>query len=158
MKKLLWLIPALTALSCASVGADDKLMKPYPAPQEGYQRLVITLEPMPDESQYQIELLPGKVLEVDCNRVSMGGELVEKIAQGWGYSYHVLEKVGPPMSTKMMCPPGDKPRQAFVAVRSDNRLQRYNSKLPVVVYVPEGFDVRYRVWQAGEQRQDAAPR
>jgi ecotin len=25
---------------------------------------------------------------------------------------------------------------------------RYNSKLPVVVYVPEGLEVRYRLWKA----------
>jgi ecotin len=38
-----------------------------------------------------------------------------------------------------------------VAVRGDGFLQRYNSKLPVVVYVPEGFQVRYRVWEAGAE-------
>ncbi|MGB7838943.1 MAG: ecotin family protein [Terrimicrobiaceae bacterium] len=25
---------------------------------------------------------------------------------------------------------------------------RYNSSLPIVVYVPEGMEVRYRVWRA----------
>jgi ecotin len=28
-------------------------------------------------------------------------------------------------------------------------LQRYDSELPVVTYVPEGFEVRYRIWTAG---------
>jgi ecotin len=27
-------------------------------------------------------------------------------------------------------------------------LIRYNSRLPVVVYVPEGVEVRYRIWRA----------
>lgn len=158
MKKILWLIPALGALSCASVGADDKLMKPYPAPASGYQRLVIELAPQSSEDQFKIEILAGKTLPVDCNRVVLGGELNEKVAEGWGYTYYVLEKVAPPASTKMACPPDEQPKQTFVAVRSQQALVRYNSKLPLVVYVPEDFEVRYRVWQAGDTRSDARRR
>lgn len=157
MKKLLWLIPALSALSCASVGADDKTMKPYPAASDGQQRFVITLEPQSDESQFKIEILAGKTIPVDCNRVSIGGELSEKIAQGWGYPYYVVENVGPPISTKMACPEQE-PKPTFVPVRSETALLRYNSKLPVVVYVPKGFEVRYRIWQAGSEKTDAAQR
>ena len=36
-------------------------------------------------------------------------------------------------------------------VQGDGFLLRYNSRLPVVVYVPQGFDVRYRIWTAGAQ-------
>jgi ecotin len=28
---------------------------------------------------------------------------------------------------------------------------RYNSRLPVVVYVPAGVEVRYRIWTAGAE-------
>ena len=31
---------------------------------------------------------------------------------------------------------------------------RYNSRLPIVVYVPAGVEVRYRIWRAD---QTAAP-
>ncbi|HNN33140.1 MAG TPA: ecotin family protein [Ottowia sp.] len=34
---------------------------------------------------------------------------------------------------------------------------RYNSKLPVVVFVPEGMGLRWRVWSAGAM-QDASAR
>ena len=158
MKKILWLIPALGALSCASVGADDKQMKPYPAPAAGYQRFAIELAPQSNEDRFKIEILAGKILPVDCNKVVLGGELSEKVAEGWGYTYYVLEKVGPPASTKMVCPPGDSPKPTFVPVRSQQALVRYNSKLPLVVYVPDGFEVRYRIWQAGDERADARRR
>jgi ecotin len=28
---------------------------------------------------------------------------------------------------------------------------RYNSRLPIMVYVPEGVEVRYRIWTAGAE-------
>jgi ecotin len=66
-----------------------------------------------------------------------------------------LEKVVGPASTKMACPPGEGKTEAFVAVRGEGFLQPYNSKLPVVVYVPDGFEVRYRIWTAGQVTQRA---
>jgi ecotin len=36
----------------------------------------------------------------------------------------------------------------FVTLRGEPYLIRYNSRLPVVVYVPEGAEVRYRIWRA----------
>jgi len=37
----------------------------------------------------------------------------------------------------------------------DAAMQRYNSRLPIVVYVPQGVDVKYRVWQADAKLQDS---
>ena len=34
-------------------------------------------------------------------------------------------------------------------------LLRYNSLLPIVVYVPEGVEVRYRIWSAGAETKTA---
>jgi ecotin len=39
----------------------------------------------------------------------------------------------------------------FVALVGEPYLIRYNSRLPVVVYVPEGAEVRYRIWSAGSE-------
>jgi ecotin len=38
-----------------------------------------------------------------------------------------------------------------VAVNSQLPLQRYNSRMPIVVYVPKGAEVRYRIWKAGKE-------
>jgi ecotin len=35
-------------------------------------------------------------------------------------------------------------------------LVRYNSRLPLVIYVPEGVEVRYRVWRADPDSKVAA--
>ncbi|MNH20233.1 Ecotin precursor [compost metagenome] len=55
-----------------------------------------------------------------------------------------------PASTLMACPDTAK-KEAFVPVVGDGFLLRYNSKLPVVVYVPEGVEVRYRIWSASDE-------
>ena len=43
-------------------------------------------------------------------------------------------------------------------MRGEGFLIRYNSKLPVVVYVPDEFEVRYRIWTAGDRVERAGPR
>ncbi len=42
--------------------------------------------------------------------------------------------------------------QRFVTLGGEPYLVRYNSRLPLVVYVPEGCEVRYRLWTAGEAK------
>jgi ecotin len=36
----------------------------------------------------------------------------------------------------------------FITLGGEPYLIRYNSRLPVVVYAPEGVEVRYRLWSA----------
>ncbi len=129
---------------------ESTKMEPYPAARDGFDRMVFRVPPVEDESAHKVEIIVGKILAVDCNRMSFGGELERRVAEGWGYPYFVIEKIGGPMSTRMACPPEAEKSDEFVSVGGDGFLQRYNSKLPVVVYVPEGFEVRYRIWVAGE--------
>ena len=99
----------------------------------------------------------GKTLETDCNQHWFGGELTAEDVKGWGYPYYRLTDVKGPAATMMACP-GQTPQQRFVQVRTDGQLLRYNSRLPLVVYVPDGFDVRYRVWHASTDVQQAVGR
>ena len=125
-------------------------MKPYPTADDGFERMVFRVPATDDESARRVEIIVGKTLSVDCNRTSFGGALERRVAEGWGYPYFVVEEVGGPRSTLMACPPGSEDVAAFVTVDGDGFLQRYNSKLPMVVYVPKGFEVRYRIWAAQE--------
>ncbi|EFA86628.1 ecotin precursor [Heterostelium album PN500] len=126
---------------------------PYPEPKEGQKRSVIYLPPLEDEYAAKVELVIGKTLLVDGNRHMLGGKLEEVTLQGWGYTYYVVENVVGPMSTLMFIP-GPKTEQ-FVQMRSNNELVRYNSKLPIVVYTPADVEVRYRIWRADTQTQNA---
>jgi ecotin len=65
-------------------------MKPYPQPEEGYDRMVIHLESLTDENLHKAELLLGKTMEVDCNLHFLPGTLARETVKGWGYSYYIL--------------------------------------------------------------------
>ena len=127
---------------------------PFPKAENGFTRQVIRLVPQTREEDFQVEILAGKTLEVDCNRQRLGGILEEKNLEGWGYPFYRLEKVIGPMSTLMACPDG-KRKQDFVPVVGDGFLLRYNSKLPLVLYVPKDVEVRYRIWSASNKVEKA---
>ncbi|MFK0310542.1 serine protease inhibitor ecotin [Pseudomonas sp. NPDC090233] len=148
------LLPSILALTLAAaapvMAASLKDVAPYPDAEKGFTRQVIHLPAQADEHAFKLEILAGKTLQVDCNRQRLAGSLEERTLEGWGYSYYRLDKVGGPASTLMACPDG-KTTEAFVPVVGEGFMLRYNSKLPVVVYVPEGVEVRYRVWSASNE-------
>ncbi|WP_145515228.1 serine protease inhibitor ecotin [Yersinia massiliensis] len=128
---------------------------PYPAPEKGMTRQVIFLEPQQDETRFKVELLIGKTLEVDCNRHMLGGNLETRTLSGWGFDYLVMDKISEPASTMMACPDNSRHPQFIAANLGDAAMQRYNSRLPIVVYVPQGVDVKYRIWEAGDEVRNA---
>lgn len=138
----------------ASAGTSDRTpsakaaqaLSAFPASLAGHRRYVIELPAQPDEAQRKVELIGGKTMTVDCNHHGMDGQFAERPLEGWGYSYWVLQSQGQAISTKMACPPGSE-RQAFVAAPST--LVRYNSRLPLVVFVPNGMELQWRLWQGG---------
>ncbi|MEG1420493.1 MAG: serine protease inhibitor ecotin [Citrobacter sp.] len=131
---------------------------PYPKAEKGMKRQVIQLTPEKDESTLKVELLIGQTLEVDCNQHRLGGELDSKTLEGWGYDYYVFDKVTSPVSTMMACPEGKKEKKFITAHLGDDGMLRYNSKLPIVVYTPENVEVKYRIWKADENVQNAVVR
>lgn len=151
MKKVLTtaaLAAAVATIACAATpGQKLADVAPYPAAQEGYQRHVIWLPQQADEELYKLEIVPGQMLQTDCNTRAMAGTLKEHTLEGWGYTYYELSDVRGPMSTMMACP-DNSTVEAFVPVRGEGTFLRYNSKLPVVVYAPATIEVRYRFWAA----------
>ena len=153
MCRLLLFVPFLLVAACAAAMPEQDL-EPWPSADAGETRYVIRLPELEDESGRRVELRIGKDLEIDCNRHWFGGKLERDVIAGWGYPMYRLVDVAGPASSMMACPEQEK-RVAFVAVNLDDAFVRYNSKLPIVVYVPEGFVVRYRIWSADDIMQDA---
>ncbi len=151
------LLFAVLALA-APVYANDKdsmWQKAYPAADNGMNRFVLHLPQIADESAAKVELIVGKEQETDgVNLVNLGGKIEESDVKGWGYPRYDVT-VGPGMSTLIGVPPGTPKVRKFVTLGGNPYLVRYNSKLPVVVYVPEGYELRYRIWTAGTETKNA---
>jgi len=146
---------SITALSVffavISAHAADN-MKAFPPAGEGMVRYVLQLPAQDDESIFKVELMVGKTVQVDeKNRYFFAGNIEKETIQGWGYPRYIVSKMGPMAGTRMAVDPDVPKVDRFITFGGEPYIIRYNSRLPIVVYVPEGAEVRYRIWTAGEE-------
>ena len=130
----------------------DSVVAVFPQPAPGMTQFVINLPSMADESAHRVGIMAGKMQETDgINSVGISGQMMEKSVQGWGYNYfEVKGGNGPAMTTLMGVPAGTPRVTKFVSLQE--KLVRYNSQLPLIVYAPDNFEVRYRVFAAGSEQ------
>ena len=138
-------------LVASAVQAADSL-KAFPPAGEGMSRYVIYLPKMENEDLLKVQLIVGKTMKLDPqNRYFFGGRLETEMIPGWGYDRYLLKSLGPMAGTMMAVDP-DKPKiERFITLGGEPELLRYNSHLPLAVYVPTGVMVRYRIWHADEK-------
>lgn len=150
MKTLLAL--ALVTLAMTAAAATDEAARnltAFPPADPGMKRFVIQLPEKKAEDDFRVQLLVGKTVLTDgVNRHFFAGQIETETIQGWGFDRHLLRQLGPMAGTLMAPPPGAKQVERFVTLGGEPQLLRYNSRLPLVVYVPEGVEVRFRVWRA----------
>jgi ecotin len=140
-------IASLVFVANVAIAADN--MKAFPPAEPGTVRYVIELPALEDETTVKVELIIGKMVSVDAhNRHFFGGNLEKETIKGWGFDRYILRKLGPMAGTLMAVDPNAPKVERFVTLGGEPRLIRYNSRLPLVVYVPSGVDVRYRIWRA----------
>ncbi|KAK7198701.1 ecotin [Novymonas esmeraldas] len=124
---------------------------PYPAPAPGQERKVIYLPPhdaAAEQQHLRVQLIPGRHEDCEDGRLyQLTGTVVEETVQGWGYSYYVVT-MGDVYVAHRHTPSDPENATTFVALH-ESPILPYNSKLPIVVYVPEGAEVRYRIWSDG---------
>jgi ecotin len=145
MKTLFALVMSL--LTTMSFAVDN--MKAFPPADEGMVRYVINLPEQADETEWRVELLVGRTVQLDAaNRYFFAGTLETETIEGWGFDRHILRQLGPMAGTLMAVNPDAPKVERFITLGGEPRLLRYNSRLPLVVYVPEGVEVRYRFWRA----------
>lgn len=137
---LLFVLPDVQA-------ADN--MKAFPAAEEGMIRHVLQLPKQEEEADYKVELVVGRTVAVDPgNRYFFGGQMVKEMISGWGFPRYVVSQLGPLAGTLMAINPDAPKVRRFVALGGEAYLIPYNSRLPIVVYAPEGVEVRYRLWRS----------
>lgn len=148
MKKL-YITAFLSFFLAVPVAHAADNMKAFPPADGGMTRHVLQLPKLDDESLFRLELLVGKTVMTDANNVYFfGGQIKEETIEGWGFSRYMVKELGPMGGTLMAVDPNAPKVARFVTLAGEPVLIRYNSRLPVVVYVPEGVEVRYRIWRA----------
>jgi len=151
MRFLLFLMLVVSAVQAA-----DSL-KAFPPAGEGMSRYVIYLPKMENEDLLKVQLIVGKTMKLDPqNRYFFGGRLETELIPGWGYDRYLLKSLGPMAGTMMAVDPDVPKIERFITLGGEPELVRYNSRLPLAVYVPTGVMVRYRIWRA-KAKIEAAP-
>jgi len=155
------LIVGIVALGFLSIGgsaiaADHSELKAFPPAQQGMQRFVIVLphKERGEEDDFRVEIIVGREMLTDgVNRVRLGNAIEPHTLEGWGYTYYEVTANSETISTLMAPPEGAPKVKAFVTAAP---LQiRYNSRLPIVVYAPNGYEIRYRIWNASKTTHEA---
>ncbi|KUJ55745.1 serine protease inhibitor ecotin [Chryseobacterium aquaticum] len=114
----------------------------FPKAKEGYKQVFIQLPIAKNENDLKVEFFVGTEKMLDCNKHFLMGKVMTQDLQGWGYNYYDVESTGETGGTLMACPDQKKTKK-FVSLQPE--IVRYNSKLPLVFYVPKDLEVRYRV-------------
>ena len=137
--------------------AVKNLAAAYPAATAGKTRHVILLphKERGAEDDFKVEIVAGRTIDTDgVNTYRFGGEFRERDIPGWGFSYFEVDALGAPLSTRIAPTAGTPTVKAFAP--GPRMLVRYNSRLPLVVYAPEGTEIRWRLWRAEGQPQPVA--
>lgn len=146
------MLAACMVLSHAAAESEseaERNLKAFPSPDEGMTRHVLILPPHDGEDSLRVELQIGKVVKTDPhNRHFFAGSLQAVNIEGWGFTRYVLSELGPMAGTLMAVDPDAPKVDRFITLGGETQLLRYNSRLPLVVYVPKGAEVRHRIWRA----------
>jgi ecotin len=137
-------------------GDEHPELQAFPPAQEGMERFVIVLphKERGEEDDFRVELIVGREMLTDgVNQVRLGDAIEPRILEGWGYTYYEVTGSSVTLSTLMAPPEGAPKVKTFVTAAPLH--VRYNSRLPIVIYAPRGYEVRYRTWSASETTHQA---
>jgi ecotin len=142
-------ITALGLISAVLTAQAAENLKAFPPAEKGMIRYVLQLPKQADESAFKVELIAGKtVLTDERNRYFFAGKIEPETVKGWGFTLYNVSQLGPMAGTQMAVDPNAPKVERFITLGGEPYLIRYNSRLPVVVYAPDGVEVRYRIWKA----------
>lgn len=137
----------------ANAAPEHDQLKAFPDAEEGQKRHVIVLpeKSRDEETAFQVELIPGKVIMTDgVNLFRHASRIESRPLEGWGYTFYEVMGKDLFMSTLKAVPPGAEKVESFVG--GESLMIDYNSRLPIVVYAPLGVEIRYRIWEGGETK------
>lgn len=146
MKLLTFVMTIVIAMTGFSQNNDKIDIKIFPTPKEGYKQVIIDLKANKNEDLIKLEIVVGKNAKVDkCNRHFLVGEIKSQNLEGYGYTFYNFTSDGAIASTKMGCMDNE---LVDKFVTGQPQVIDYNSKVPVVIYVPNDMEVKFRFWKS----------
>lgn len=132
--------------------AVDKL-RIYPEKVGTLIRHYIYLKKETNEILYSVEFFPGIYAKVDnCNKHFLGGEFKKHRIKDSELTYYVFYYEST-HTTARGCPEPS----TIQFVTGPKRLVRYDSRLPLVVYLPEGMELKYRAQETSSFIEEEYP-
>ncbi|KZR90331.1 ecotin family protein [Synechococcus sp. MIT S9508] len=137
----------------------------YPEPAPGLKRWVIQPSGLLPKStdplisahplDWRIQLIVGQTVSLDCNtmRLSGSGMTMRMLPKASGKSLFEVKGPVAVISTKMACPDDQPTRTSFLSLGKQPYLVPYNASWPIVVDLPVGTELRWRVWKAETRQQ-----
>lgn len=145
---VLFIVAACNSQKSTSETAKEALiLKDFPE-IEGFKPQLLSLKSTSESELLKVELIAGKTMEVDdCNTYGLQGEFEQKQVDATGASYYVFNSTGEVIQTLMACP-DNKMHTEFVSGQSV--MADYDSAQPLVVYVPDGIELKHHIWKMSE--------
>ncbi len=159
------------ALSLSSLAALPGVAIPrldltgYPEPALGLKRWVIQPSGLLPKSadplisahplDWRIQLIVGQTVTLDCNakRLSGTGMIMRMLPKASGKALFEVKGPVAVISTKMACSDDQPTRTSFLSLGKQPYLVPYNASWPIVVDLPVGTKLRWRVWKAETRQQ-----
>ena len=99
-------------------------------------------------------MIIGKTVQIDeTNQCFFGGKILKETITGWGFPRYIVKDLDPMAGTLMAVDSNAPKVERFIRLGGEPYLIRYNSRLPIVIYVPEGVEVRCRIWSSDSETQ-----
>ena len=157
---------SLSALAALPGVAIPRLnLTGYPDPAPGLKRWVIQPSGLLPKSadplisahplDWRIQLIVGQTVRLDCNtkRLSGSGMTMRMLPKASGKALFEVKGPVAVISTKMACPDDQPTRTSFLSLGKQPYLVPYNASWPIVVDLPVGTELRWRVWKAETRQQ-----
>lgn len=157
---------SLSALAALPGVAIPRLnLTGYPDPAPGLKRWVIQPSGLLPKSadplisahplDWRIQLIVGQTVRLDCNtkRLSGSGMTMRMLPKASGKALFEVKAPVAVISTKMACPDDQPTRTSFLSLGKQPYLVPYNASWPIVVDLPVGTELRWRVWKAETRQQ-----
>jgi len=157
---------SLSALAALPGVAIPRLnLTGYPDPAPGLKRWVIQPSGLLPKSadplisahplDWRIQLIVGQTVRLDCNtkRLLGPGVTMRMLPKASGKALFEVKGPVAVISTKMACPDDQPTRTSFLSLGKQPYLIPYNASWPIVVDLPVGTELRWRVWKAETRQQ-----